>query len=123
MALTHATAVRNTLADAINTAANAGAGAAQLVIMTSADVEVATLTMSDPAFGAATSGSITANAIADDTNATGGTAALFKVTDSAGAEVYRGTVGTSGADLNLSSVTIGAGDTVSVTSLVYTASA
>jgi len=123
MALTHATAVRNTLADAINTAANAGAGAAKLVIMTSADVEVATLTMSDPAFGAATSGSITANAIADDTNATGGTAALFKVTDSAGAEVYRGTVGTSGADLNLSSVTIGAGDTVSVTSLVYTASA
>jgi len=123
MALTHATAVRNTLADAINTAANAGAGAAKLVIMTSADVEVATLTMSDPAFGAATSGSITANAIADDTNATGGTAALFKVTDSTGAEVYRGTVGTSGADLNLSSVTIGAGDTVSVTSLVYTASA
>lgn len=123
MALTHATAVRNTLADAINTAVNAGAGAGQLVIMTSADVEVATLTMSDPAFGAATSGSITANAIADDTNATGGTAALFKVTDSAGAEVYRGTVGTSGADLNLSSVTIGAGDTVSVTSLVYTASA
>ena len=123
MALTHATAVRNTLADAINTAVNAGAGAGQLVIMTSADVEVATLTMSDPAFGAATSGSITANAIADDTNATGGTAALFKVTDSTGAEVYRGTVGTSGADLNLSSLSIGAGDTVSVTSLVYTASA
>ena len=123
MALTHATAVRNTLADAINTAVNAGAGAGKLVIMTSADVEVATLTMSDPAFGAATSGSITANAIADDTNATGGTAALFKVTDSTGAEVYRGTVGTSGADLNLSSLSIAAGDTVSVTSLVYTASA
>lgn len=123
MALTHTTAVRNTLADAINTAANAGAGAALLVIMTSSDVEVATLTMSDPAFGAAATGAITANAITSDTNATGGTAALFKVTDSAGTEVYRGTVGTSGADLNLGTVTIVAGDTVEVSSLVYTASA
>ncbi len=123
MALTHTTATRNALANAINTAANAGAGAALLVIMTSADGEVATLTMSDPAYGAASAGAVTANAITDDTNATGGTAALFKVTDSAGAEVYRGTVGTSGADLNLSSLSIAAGDTVSVSSLVYTASA
>lgn len=123
MALTHTTAVRNTLADVINTAANAGAGPALLVIMTGADVEIATLTMSDPAFGAAVNGSITAGAIADDINATGGTAALFKVTDSAGTEVYRGTVGTAGADLNLSSLNIAAGDTVSVSSLVYTASA
>lgn len=121
MAITHTTATRNALANAINTAANAGAGAAQLVIMTSADAEVATLVMSDPAYGAASSGSITANAIADDTSATGGTAALFKVTDSAGTEVYRGSVGTSGADLNFSSLTFGAGDTVSVSSLVYTA--
>jgi hypothetical protein len=123
MALTHTTAVRNTLANAINTAANAGAGPALLVIMTSADAAVATLTMSDPAYGAAVSGAITANAIADATNATGGTAAKFKVTDSAGTEVYRGSVGTSGADLNLSSLAIAAGDTVSVSSLVYTASA
>ena len=123
MAITHVTAVRNTLAEAIATAVDAGAGAGQVVIMTSGDVEVATLAMSDPAFGAAASGSITANAISDDTSATGGTAALFKVTDSAGTEVYRGTVGTSGADLNLSSLSIGAGDTVSISSLVYTAPA
>ena len=123
MALTHVTAVRNTLANQINTAANAGAGAAQLVLMTSADAEVATLTMSDPAYGAASSGSITANAIADDTNATGGDIALFKVQDSAGSEVYRGNVTATGngGDLELSSLSIGAGDTVSVSSLVYTA--
>jgi len=125
MALTHVTAVRNSLAEVVSTATDAGAGAGQLVIMTSGDVEVATLTFSDPAFGAAASGSITANAITDDASATGGTAALFKVTDSTGAEVYRGTVTATGGggDLELSSVTISAGDAVSVSSLVYTASA
>ncbi|MCA9367967.1 hypothetical protein KC887_06955 [Candidatus Kaiserbacteria bacterium] len=125
MALTHVTAVRNALADAINTAVNAGSGAGQLVIMTSGDVEVATLTMSDPAFGAASSGAITANAITSDTSATGGTAALFKVQDSDANEVYRGTVTATGGggDLELSSLAIGSGDTVAVSSLVYTASA
>lgn len=125
MALTHVTAVRNTLANAIATAVDAGPAAGQLVIMTSGDVEVATLTFSDPSFGAAVNGAITANAITSDTNATGGTAALFKVTDSTGAEVYRGTVTATGGggDLELSSLAIGAGDTVSVSSLVYTASA
>lgn len=124
MALTHTTAVRNTLADAIDTAANAGTTNpnAQLIIMTSGDVEVATLNMSNPAYGAAVSGSISAAAISDDTNATGGTAAIFKVVDRDGTEVYRGSVGTSGADLNLSSVSITPGDTVSVSSLVYSAS-
>lgn len=125
MAITHTTAVRNGLAEDISTAVDAGTGAGQLVIMTSGDVEVATLTFSDPAFGAAASGAITANAIADDTNATGGTAALFKTVDSAGTEVYRGTVTATdgGGDLELSSLEIGAGDTVSISSLTYTASA
>lgn len=124
MAITHTTAVRNGLAEDISTAVDAGAGAGQVVIMTSGDVEVATLTMGDPAFGAASNGTITANAISDDTNATGGTAALFKVTDSVGTEVYRGdvTVTGGGGDLELSSLSIGAGDTVSISSLTYTAS-
>jgi len=125
MALTHVTAVRNTLANAINTAVNAGSAAGKLVIMTSGDAEVATLTFSDPAFGSADAGAITANAITSDTDATGGTAALFKVTDSDNTEVYRGTVTATGGggDLTLSSLVIGAGDTVAVSSLVYTASA
>lgn len=127
MALTHATVVRNTLADAIDTAVNAGTTNpnGQVVIMTSGDVEVATLNMSNPAFGAAASGAITAAAISDDTSATGGTAALFKVVDRDGTEVYRGTVTATGGggDMELSTVTIGAGDTVSISSFVYTASA
>lgn len=125
MAITHVTAVRNSLAEEISTAVDAGAGAGQVVFMTSGDVEVATLTMSEPAFGAASSGSITANAISDDTNATGGEVALAKVVDSTGSEVYRGnvTVTGGGGDFELSSLSIGAGDTVSLSSLVYSAPA
>lgn len=127
MALTHVTSVRNTLADAIDTACNAGStnSAARLIIMTSGDAEVATLNMADPAFGAASSGAITAGTISDDTNATGGTAALFKIQDKDNNEVYRGTVTATGGggDLELSSTSISAGDTVSISSLVYTASA
>lgn len=124
-AVTHPTTVRNSLADTVVDLIDAGAGAGTLVIATSASpaVEVATLTFSDPAFGAASSGTATANAITDDTNATGGTAAQFIAEDSNNVDVFYGSVGTSGADINLSSVSIGAGDTVSISSLTYSAPA
>ena len=120
MAITLTTAARNAAANAVVDLLDAGAGAANLFIMTSGDVEVATLTFSDPAFGNAATGVATASSIASDTSATGGTAALFKAVDSDDTEVFRGTVSTSGADLNLSSTTIGAGDTVAVSSFTYT---
>ena len=122
MAITLSTAARNAACDAVVDLIDVGTTDANgdLVIMTSADVEVATLAMSSPAFGSAVTGTATANAISDDTNATGGTAALFKIQDKNNAEVFRGTVGVSGADLNLTSVSIGAGGTVSVTSFTVT---
>lgn len=119
MSLTHVNTVRNGLADYVVNQLDGG----NLVIMTSGDAEVATLPLATPAFGAAASGTATANTITDDSSATGGTAALFKMETSANAEIFRGTVGTSGADLNMSSLNIGAGDTVSVTSFTYSASA
>ena len=125
MAITHTTAVRNSLAGVISNAVDAGSGPGQLVFMTSGDVEVATLTMSDPSFGAASTGTITANAITSDTNATGGTVALFKIQDSDGTEVIRGTVTATGGggDIELSSLAVSAGDTVELSSFSYTASA
>lgn len=92
----------------------------RLIIQTAGDVEVATLPMSNPAFGNAATGVCTANAITDDASATGGTAANFILVDRDGNERMRGLVATSGAELNLSSVTIGASDTVSVSALTYT---
>ena len=127
MALTHVTSVRNTLADTVVDLLDAGTTDANgdLVIMAAGDVEVATLALSNPAFGAASSGTATANAISDDTNATGGTAANFKMQDRDNGEVFRGTVTATGGggDLELSSVSIGASDTVSISSFTYSASA
>ena len=121
MAVTHAVAVRNIIADAVVDEIDAGAGAGTLEFQTSGDVEVAILTFSDPAFGAASSGTATASSITDDTNATGGTIAKFKVFDSDSNEKFAGAVGTSGSDINLSSLSVTAGDTVSLTSLTYSA--
>jgi hypothetical protein len=122
-AVTHPTTVRNTLADTVVDLLDAGTGAGTLEIQTSGDVEVATLTFSDPAFGAASSGTATANSITDDADATGGTAAKFIAQDSDSTLCFSGSVGTSGEDINLSSVSIGAGDTVSISSLTYSAPA
>jgi len=125
MALTHATAARNAAANAVVDLLDAGVTDANgdLVIMTSADVAVATLALTNPAFGNAAAGVATANAISDDTNAAGGTAALFKLQDRDNVEVVRGTVTATGGggDIELSSTNISAGDTVSISSLTYTA--
>lgn len=125
MAITLTTAARNAACDAIVDLIDAGTGAGYLEIKSGASTvagtnEVATLAFSDPAFGAASSGVATASAITDDTSATGGTASHFTIFDSDNAAVMQGTVSTSGADLNLSSVTIGAGDTVSISSFTVT---
>ncbi len=124
MAITLSTAARNAAADAIVDLVDAGTtdSAGDIILMTSGDVEVSTHLLSNPAFGAAAAGSATANAIGDDTSATGGTATLFKVQDRDNNEIWRGTVGTtgSGADLEMPSNIIGAGDTVKGTSYVFT---
>lgn len=114
------TIARNAAVNAIVDLIDAGAGAGTLVFQTSGDVEVATLTFSDPAFGNAASGTATAGAIAPDTSATGGTVAQASAFDSDATKVIEFTVSTSGADINLSSLTIGAGDTVSMSSLTVT---
>lgn len=80
-----------------------------------------TLTMSNPAFGAASAGVATAGAITSDTSADAtGTATFFRVTNAAGTAIIQGNVDTSGADLNLSSTSITSGGTIAVSSLTYT---
>lgn len=81
-----------------------------------------TLTLNATAFGAASGGVITANAITGDTTADAtGTAGYFRIWKSDGTTaVLDGTVGTSGADLNLNSVAIQAGADIEITSLTIT---
>ena len=121
MAITRSTAAKNASANAVVDLLDAGAGPGVLVLLTAGDVEVATLTFSDPAYGAASGGVCQENAITDDTNATGGTTTKFEARDSDANVVFEGTVGTSGADLNLTNNVIAAGETVSVTDFSYTA--
>jgi hypothetical protein len=82
---------------------------------------LAELTFSNPAFGAASNGVATANAITSDASADAtGTASFFRITNAAGTAIMQGSVGTSAADLNLSIVSITIGGTVSVTAFTYT---
>lgn len=125
MAITHVTSVRDAITDAVVDLIDGGTTDAQgdVVFMTSGDVTVATLNMSNAAFGASASGTATAAAISDDTNAVGGTIAKFKIQDRDNVEILRGSVTATsgGGDIELSSVAIDASDTVSLTSLTYTA--
>lgn len=129
MALAYATTLRNARLDAINTAANAGAGAALLRIYDgtrpasggTATTLLAELTFTDPAFGAAGSGIITASAITQDSSANAtGTATWFRVVDSSATFVMDGNVGTSGSDLNMTTTSIVATQPVSCSSFVIT---
>lgn len=88
---------------------------------------LATLTMSDPSFGAATDanpgGLITASAITDDSSADAtNTAGYFRIraTGTGADDVCDGEVGTSGSDLNMNTTAITSGSTVSITSMTVT---
>ncbi|MGE0719480.1 MAG: hypothetical protein AB7P02_28820 [Alphaproteobacteria bacterium] len=123
MTVTHPSAVRTAVADLVVDRVDAGSGPGVLQFQTSGGVAVATLTFSDPAFGNAANGVATANAIAPDTNAAGGTIAKAAIKDSAGTEVLACSVTATGGggDITLSSVVISAGQTVSLSSLSYAA--
>lgn len=119
MAVTHGSATRTSIATAVLADIDAGT-AGNLVFRTSGAVEAATLALSTVS-GVVSGAVLTFNAISDDTSATGGTTDNATVEDSAAAIVLACNVQTSGGDINLSSLTIGVGDTVSISSLTYTA--
>ncbi len=126
MAVTHPVAFRNTVADLVDSTLST---AAKLVFRLSGTAAspgtaVATLSFGNPAFGAASSGTITANSITSDTNATGNASAVATATleTGGGTVIVHCAVAASGSDINLSGgLTVGAGDTVSCSSLTYTA--
>ena len=127
MALAHSAVAAKAMTDAsvdlIDVGTTNPTGA--VVFDTSGDVEVATCNFSNPAFGAGTSASpsvATASAVTDDSSATGGTVAKFKHVNRDGTVIHSGTVTATGGggDYEISSVTIAATETVSVTSVTYT---
>ena len=73
------------------------------LLTTGADAELAKLTFGATAFAAASGNpaSATSNAITKDTSITAGTIAKFQLQTSGGVARVSGSVGTSGADLNV----------------------
>jgi hypothetical protein len=128
MAVTHSATMRNVLATAVLTAIDAGGAASKVVFRLSGSVgspgtAVATLTASDPA-GTVTGAVLTYSAITSDTNATGNASPVAAATlqTSADTVVVHCAVAASASDINMSGgLTVGAGDTVSCSSLTYTA--
>ena len=122
MAVTHPTAVRNGIADFVVDQLDEGTPPGKLVFRTSGDVQVATLTFSNPAFGSASGGTATAGAITSDVAATGGTIAKATLENAAGTTKVSCSVTATGGggDITLSSVVVSALQTVAVSSLTYT---
>jgi len=115
------TTLRNNRADQITTFAGTSA---KLRIYTAAYASqlVECICNASAFAGAASSGVLTLNAISDGTATAAGTAAIARIYKSDGSTlVMQGlTVGTSGSNINLSSLGIGIGDVVSITSASIT---
>jgi len=121
MALTLATATRNAACNAIVDLIDVSAPGTLKFYTTGLGTLLGTCTFSNPAFGAAATGTATAGAITSDTSADDtGTCAEFVILDGAATEILRGSVSTSGADINFDSVSFVAGGTIAVTSLTLT---
>lgn len=132
MTIRLATAARNAAATAIGGLVDAGTGAGTLKIYSGAQPAtgdtaesgtlLATVAFADPAFGSASSGTINATDPAAVTGAAAGTAGWFRVEDSAGNNVYDGSVTATGGggDLTLATTTISVGVTVDITALSIT---
>lgn len=128
MAVTHPTTVRTAMADwVVDQLDVGGPGKLKFRLSGTADspgTAAATLTLSATAFGNASSGTATAAAITSDTNATGNASAVANATleKADGTVIVHCAVAASSSDINLSGgLTIAAGDTVSCSSLTYTA--
>lgn len=129
MTLSIKVGVRNSMLDAIAVALDAGAGPGKIAIYSgtrpataedalSGNTKLVEFVLNDPSCSAAGSGAlqlqvsppVAAAAVAS------GTATFFRATDSDSAVVLDGSVGTSGADLNVSTTSITSGQTISITS-------
>ncbi len=124
MALTHSTAARNALADAITAKVDTGTGTATVKIKDSGGVVLVTLNLPSPSFGAASNGVITLNGVPITATASaGGTAASFEIYARDGSLVLTGTVGTSGADMTVDNTSIASGQEFKLNSMTWTAPA
>ena len=122
MAVIYSTTVKNNRMTQVLNAIDGGSAGGTLEIGTTGMASVlAIIALADPS-GSVATGVLTFTMPQSDTNADAtGTAAEARIKDSSGTVILSGlTVGTSGANINLSSVGITAGDTVTLSSAAIT---
>lgn len=123
MAVTHPTATQNALVDTavdrIDTGTTNAAG--RLYFLTSGDADINYITCDNPAFGSASSGSASMAGVPKTSTAAAGTATVAKAQfrNRDATAIINCSVSTSGADINLSGVSLGSGDTITINSLTY----
>ena len=126
MTISHGTATRTALCNAAVDRIDLGSGGVglgKLKFLTVTDTVLCTITLPNPAFGAARgAAALLLGVPLSGTVTVAGTVTKFLFTDSADTTVIAGSVGTSGQDINLSSVTFSVNDVVQIDSLQYTAS-
>lgn len=127
MSVTHSSGARD---DATNAVVDALDGAGSKLCFRvggtigSPGTIAATLTMATPAFGASSSGTATAGTIATNTSVVGNASPVTKASLQTSADVLRiyCDVAASASDINVTNgLTFASGDTVSCSSLTYTA--
>ena len=129
MALIHATATRNAMADATLGLIDGGTGNPNGQMLLRAGTQatpgtvLATVEFANPAFGAAVAGAASGNSlpIQDLSADASGTATMCQIVDRDGTLIFDGTVGTSGTDVVMVSNVLTAGEPVDITSITYTA--
>lgn len=123
MAIVLTIAAKNAALDSVVDLIDVGSGASgSLKIFNEANVELATLPLSSPAFGSANAGTVLANAVTSDSTVNAGTASKFKVFNKDDSEIFSGVVTSTlgGGDLTLSNINLVVGDSVSVSSFSMT---
>ncbi len=124
------TTMRNAGIAAVAAVVDQGAGAGKINFFTGAQpgsvggtygTLLGTVTFSDPAFGAPSTGVVTASSITSDTSAdASGTATCFNMADSNNNVLSDGACATSGSDINFDNNIIVLGGTIAVSSLTMT---
>ncbi len=121
MALSHGSATRTALCNAAVDRIDL-AGTGKLIFLTSLDATLCTINLLNPAFGAASGATAALLGVPlSGTVSAGGTVAKFRLTDGATTTIIEGSVGTSGQDINLSSVNVSINDVILIDAINYTA--
>jgi hypothetical protein len=123
----HATSLRNAQADAVTTKVDAGAAAGTIEIRTGTSIGsgtlLATITLADPSFGAASTGVITGASFprSDSSADNSGTIGHYVIKDSDGNTILSGTsVGAGSGELNMVTLSVTATQVVTINSFTYT---